>query len=58
MPPIDAKLIFTVLGPIFLLLGFIRLMKAGRMVPQAQTWLIIGLIFSTVAGWLWFGLHQ
>jgi hypothetical protein len=49
MPTIDAKLIFAVLGPLFLVLGFISLMKTGRMQPQAKTWLIIGFIFSAVA---------
>jgi hypothetical protein len=56
MPPIDTKLIFVVLGPVFLLLGTARWLSAGRMVPQAKTWLLIGCIFSAVAGWLWFGV--
>jgi hypothetical protein len=56
MPNIDAKLIFAVLGPVFLLLGFSSLIRAGRMQPQAKTWLMIGTIFSAVAGWLWFGV--
>jgi hypothetical protein len=58
MPALDAKLIFAVLGPVFLLLGLMRLLGAGRMVPQAKTWLIIGVIFTAVAGWLWFGVPQ
>jgi hypothetical protein len=57
MPTIDAKLIFAVLGPLFLVLGFISLMKTGRMQPQAKTWLIIGSISSAVAAWLWFGVN-
>jgi hypothetical protein len=57
MPPIDTKLIFAVLGPLFLLLGLASLIRAGRMVPQAKTWLIIGVIFSAVAAWLWFGVR-
>ena len=56
MPNIDAKLIFAVLGPVFLVLGFGSLVRAGRMQPQAKTWLTIGFIFSAVAGWLWFGV--
>lgn len=56
MPAIDAKLIFAVLGPVFLLLGSVSLIRAGLMVPQAKTWLMIGAIFSAVAAWLWFGV--
>lgn len=56
MPAIDTKLIFAVLGPAFLLLGTARWLRAGRMVPQAKTWLLIGGIFSAVAAWLWFGV--
>jgi hypothetical protein len=56
MPTIDAKLIFAVLGPLFLVLGLASLVRAGRMVPQAKTWLMVGVIFSAVAAWLWFGL--
>jgi hypothetical protein len=57
MPTIDAKLIFAVLGPVFLVLGSASFIKAGRMQPQAKTWLMIGAIFSAVAAWLWFGVH-
>jgi hypothetical protein len=57
MPNIDAKLIFAVLGPVFLLLGFASLIRAGRMKPQAKTWLMIGAIFSAVAAWLWSGVR-
>jgi len=57
MPTIDAKLIFAVLGPVFLVLGSVSFIKAGRMQPQAKTWLMIGTIFSAVAAWLWFGVH-
>ncbi len=53
MPAIDAKLIFAVLGPVFLALGMARWLGAGRMVPQAKTWLLVGGIFSAVAAWLW-----
>jgi hypothetical protein len=58
MPPIDTKLIFAVLGPLFLILGLARFIKAGRMMPQTKTWLMIGVIFSAVAAWLWFGVGQ
>jgi len=48
-------LIFAVLGPLFLLLASWRYLSAGGLVPQAKAWLIIGIIFSAVALWLWFG---
>lgn len=53
MPPVTAQLIFTVLGPLFLMLGAWRCISAGGLVPQGRTWLIIGAIFSAVAVWLW-----
>jgi hypothetical protein len=53
MPPITAQLIFTVLGPVFLILGAWRCIGAARVVPQARAWLIVGLIFSAVAVYLW-----
>jgi hypothetical protein len=52
----DTKLIFAVLGPVFLLLGIAKWMSSGRLHPQAKAWLIIGIIFSAVAAWLWFGV--
>ena len=53
--PLDAKTIFAVLGPLFLLLAAWRSVQAGKLVPQARTWGLVGLIFSLVALWLWFG---
>jgi uncharacterized membrane protein HdeD (DUF308 family) len=50
---IEAKLIFTALGPLFLLLGVVRCVFAGAFLPQGRTWLLIGGIFSAVALWLW-----
>ena len=58
MPAFDAKLIFAVLGPVFLVLGTARWLRAGRMGPQAKTWLLTGCIFSAVAAWLWWGVSQ
>jgi len=52
----DVRWIFTVLGPLFLLLGGIRFLSAGRLVPQARTWLIVGLVFTAVAAWLWWNV--
>jgi hypothetical protein len=53
MSMFDPKLIFAVLGPLFLLLGAVRCALAGGLVPQGKTWLLIGGIFSAVALWLW-----
>jgi hypothetical protein len=53
MSMFDPKLIFAVLGPLFLLLGAVRCAFAGGLVPQGKTWLLIGGIFSAVALWLW-----
>jgi uncharacterized membrane protein HdeD (DUF308 family) len=53
MPMIDAKLIFAVLGPLFVVLGVFRCAIAGALEPQGKTWLLIGGIFSAVALWLW-----
>lgn len=50
MPP--TWLIFAVLGPMFLLLAIGRTVQAGRWVPQARVWTLVGLIFSAVALWL------
>jgi hypothetical protein len=47
-----APLVFAFLGPLFLLLGTWRCVKAGSFVPQGRTWLIVGLLFSAVAVWL------
>lgn len=52
MPAIDAKLIFTVLGPLFLVIGSLRCAIARALVPQGKAWLLIGVIFSVVAWWL------
>lgn len=52
--------LFALLGPAFLALGAWRCARAGRLVPQARAWLIIGAVFSAVALWLWapvFGLR-
>ena len=52
---IDAKIILALLGPLFLMMAGWRSLRAGKLVPQAKTWLIIGIIFNAVAAWLWFG---
>jgi hypothetical protein len=53
MSAISAQLVFSVLGPLFLVLGAWRCIGAAKTVPQGRTWLIIGLIFSAVAAYLW-----
>ena len=46
-----AKYILAGLAVLFLSLGLIR---GGLSRPQSRTWLLVGLIFAVVAGWLWF----
>lgn len=53
MSAFEPKLLFAVLGPVFLLLAGWRFARAGALVPQARTWLIIGVLFCAVAAWLW-----
>lgn len=50
---LDVKLLFALLGAAFLIVGAWRARRAGRLVPQARAWLLIGSIFSVVAAWLW-----
>jgi hypothetical protein len=54
---VATPLIFAVLGPLFLALGAWRCVSAGGLVPQARAWLIIGFIFSAIAGYLWLSEH-
>jgi hypothetical protein len=49
----NARLIFALLGLLYLLMGAWRCIGAGRLVPQGRTWLIVGTLFSAVALWLW-----
>jgi hypothetical protein len=53
MPPIDAKLILAVLGPLFLVLAALYWQRGGAGHPKARTWVRVGLIFTAVAAWLW-----
>lgn len=52
-PMIDTKIVFAILGPLFLMMAGWRTLKAGKLIPQAKAWLVIGSIFSAVAAWLW-----
>lgn len=49
---LSALSILTVLGPLFLLAGAWRCFRAGAWVAQGRTWLIVGTLFSAVAGYL------
>ena len=53
MPHIDAKLIFSVIGPLFLLLAAAQWWRGGKLRPSGHAWLRVGLIFGAVAVWLW-----
>lgn len=57
MPNLDAKLIFAVLGAVFLLLAAAQWWHVGKLRPSGRAWLRVGLIFVAVAGWLWWSLR-
>ncbi|HVO48909.1 MAG TPA: hypothetical protein VMT29_21510 [Steroidobacteraceae bacterium] len=49
----QTRYVFGCLSLVFLILGFTRLVREGRLVPAARTWLILGVIFGIVSGWSW-----
>lgn len=49
---IDTRLVFAVLGPLFVLAGTLRCLGAHRNTLQGRTWLLIGVLFSAVALYL------
>jgi hypothetical protein len=53
MTSFEPQWLFAVLGPLFLALGVVRFVQARRLVPQARTWFILGVVFTAVAVWLW-----
>jgi hypothetical protein len=53
MVSFDAKFVFAVLGPLFLLLAAAQWWRAGALRPSGRAWLRVGVIFCAVAGWLW-----
>ena len=53
LQPFSAQLVFTVLGPLFVMAGAWRCHGSARNVTQGRTWLIVGAIFSAVALYLW-----
>ncbi len=52
MSALDTRLIFAVLGALFVLLGGVNCWRARSVTPRARTWLLLGLIFCGVAAWL------
>lgn len=54
MPSLHVPTLFAILGPLFLVLGLVRCVRAGGLHPQGRTWLLLGVIFSAVALWLHF----
>jgi hypothetical protein len=52
---VAAKYILAVLACAFLIAGAIALARgSAQRRLQSRTWLIIGIIFAAVSGWLWF----
>jgi hypothetical protein len=47
-----AKYILALLSVVFLIAGARRLARDGQLHPQSRTWLLIGVIFAVVSGWL------
>jgi hypothetical protein len=52
MPALHVPTLFAILGPLFLVLGLVRCLRAGGLHPQGRTWLLLGVVFSAVAVWL------
>lgn len=49
---VKAQVVLAVLGPIFLLAGGWRLLGPHRQRIQGMAWVLVGAIFTGVAGWL------
>lgn len=48
-----AKYILAVLSAAFLVAAALRVSRdAGKLLPQSRTWLLVGVIFAAVSGWL------
>jgi len=53
---VAAKYILSVLAAGFLIAVAVRTVRdQGALHPQSRAWLLIGVIFSAVSAWLWFG---
>jgi 2-keto-3-deoxy-6-phosphogluconate aldolase len=48
------KYILAAVGGIFLLVGCMPAARGGLSHPQARTWLLVGVIFCLVSGWLFY----
>jgi hypothetical protein len=49
-----AKYILAVLALVFLALAAFRMARdGGRIMPASRTWLLTGIIFAVVSGYLW-----
>ena len=49
-----AKYILAVLAVVFLVLAGSRITRdSGRVTPASRTWLLTGIIFAVVSGYLW-----
>ena len=49
-----AKYILAALAVVFLVLAVSRIMRdGGRIMPASRTWLLTGIIFAVVSGYLW-----
>jgi hypothetical protein len=49
-----AKYILAVLAVVFLVLAGWRITRDGRRItPASRTWLLTGIIFAVVSGYLW-----
>jgi len=49
---LNASAVFTVLGPLFLVLGLLRCLWTRSWTGSGRTWLLIGIAFCAVAAWL------
>jgi hypothetical protein len=51
---VAAKYILAVLAAVFLALAGLRILRdSGRITPASRTWLLTGIIFGAVSGYLW-----
>jgi hypothetical protein len=52
--PVAAKYVLAVLAVVFLLLAGFRITRdGGQIMPASRTWLLTGIIFAVVSGYLW-----
>lgn len=50
----NARIILPALALFALVAAAIRLVRdGGRIAPASRTWLLVGVIFAAVSGWLW-----